>query len=63
MGIIQHNNRVLKEIVKFLGVGKIYHRKSQDVSVIKIAKLIDINLFISKLAQANTKILGSKAWY
>ena len=57
----QHNISLLLliEIVKFLGVGKIYHRKSQEVSFIKIAKLKDINLFISKLAQ--TQILGSKA--
>jgi hypothetical protein len=61
ISIVQHNNSLLllKEIVKFLGVGKIYHRKSQEVSVIRISNLKDINLFKSKLAQ--TQILGSKA--
>jgi cytochrome c oxidase subunit 3 len=59
--IVQHNISlpVLFEIVKLLGVGKIYHRKSQAVSIIKISKLIDINLFINKLAQSY--FLGSKA--
>lgn len=61
--ITQHNISLLllNEIVKFLSIGKIYHRKSQEVSIIKIAKLKDINLFISKLAQLQTQILGSKA--
>lgn len=59
--ITQHNISLLllKQIVTFLGVGKIYHRKSQEVSIIKISNIKDINLFINKLAQ--TKILGSKA--
>lgn len=49
----------LKEIVNFLGIGKIYQRSSQDASDIKIANLKDINIFISKFTQ--TKFRGTKA--
>jgi hypothetical protein len=59
--IVQHNISLLLllEIVKFLGIGKIYHRKSKEISILKISNLKDLNLFIDKLALSN--FLGSKA--